>query len=134
MDTIIDTAAHYSGTFTENAVWFWIAMLEFVIIVLFLLLKKRRYKPEFVGISKVDMRSGNAQSADMQNLVASINQSGQLYKELSRSCHPDRFVNTHLQADADRLFQEISRHRRNYRRLLELKQEAKEKLGLTFNE
>jgi curved DNA-binding protein CbpA len=69
-------------------------------------------------------------NADMKNLVNSIAKSRELYKELSRQCHPDRFVNTDLQPTAEDIFQEISRNKRNYKILLALKERAIEKLNI----
>ena len=62
----------------------------------------------------------------------SITHSKELYKELSKKCHPDRFVNTHLQEVADKLFQEITANQRNHKRLTELKKQAQNELNINF--
>jgi hypothetical protein len=113
------------------SVWFWVALGEMFFILLLLLLKQKKQKSDFVGVSKSDFKEAG-QNADMKNLVNSIAKSQTLYKELSRKCHPDRFVNTPLQVIAEELFQEISLNKRNYKKLIALKEVAIEKLNINF--
>ena len=62
----------------------------------------------------------------------SIHHSKELYKELSKRCHPDKFVNTSKQEIAEDIFQRISKNKRSYEQLMLIKEEAKSKLDLIF--
>ena len=68
----------------------------------------------------------------MNNLMDSIHNSRNLYKELSKKCHPDRFINDPKQKIAEEIFQEISENERNFEKLSLLKQRAINELNLTF--
>lgn len=120
----------------EN-IWFWIAVLELVVIcfLLFKLFKKKQSSDlTFNDVSKKDLRRKVKNSnVDMSNLMDSINNSKDLYKQLSRTCHPDRFINTDKHSSAEEIFQNISKNKRNYQKLLEIKEEAINKLNLKIN-
>jgi len=108
--------------------WMWLAFVEFIIII-FLLFKKRvksegtakrRFKKEALG-----------QEVDFDNIIDSSFNSAHLYDELKVKCHPDRFpTDMKKNAIAVGLFQEISKNRNNIKRLLELKEEAIQKLNI----
>lgn len=104
-------------------IWLWIALLEFIIIIV-LLLKLRNKKGDltFGELPDNKIREIKKLDVDMKNLMNSINSSKKLYKELSRACHPDRFVNSEKQEIAEEIFQEISKNKRDYKKLIELKQ------------
>lgn len=125
-----------SGLFYEN-IWFWIAVLELAVIcfMLFKLYKMRQLSDlTFNDVSKKDLRRKVKNSnVDMSNLMDSINNSKDLYKQLSRTCHPDRFINTDKHSSAEEIFQNISKNKRNYQKLLEIKEEAINKLNLKIN-
>ena len=44
---------------------------------------------------------------DMADLMLSINKASDLYKELSRKTHPDKFVNSEKEKIAEELFKEV---------------------------
>jgi len=108
-----------------TSIWFWISIIELIIIV-YLIIKfsKKKENLAFSDISKEKLKEAQKTNIDMENLMNSINGSKELYKELSRLCHPDKFVNTDKQVIADKIFQEISKNKRNYNKLIELKQTA----------
>ena len=112
--------------------WMWVALAEFVaIVLLFLRLKKHKKTHVNVGsFSKKDLEITDKANADMGNLMNSITKSRELYKELSRKYHPDRFVNTPLYETAQELFQRITESKRSYRQLSLLKEEAIVKLNI----
>jgi hypothetical protein len=115
------------------SLWFWIALVEFVIITFLLLrLKKERNSPTFGDLSKGTILDAKGSSVDMDNLMNSINKSKDLYKELSKSCHPDRFINSDKQKLAEGIFQEISNNKRDFNKLAELKQRAITELNINF--
>ena len=57
--------------------------------------------------------------------------SAELYDKLKVRCHPDRFaLDEEKQIIAEDIFQRISKNKANYKILLQLKQEAEEKLNI----
>lgn len=86
----------------------------------------------FSELDKGTTEKAKNTSIDMNNLMDSINNSNSLYKELSRKYHPDRFVNTPKQELAEKIFQEISRNKRNYEKLTLLKQQAESELDINL--
>ncbi|HOZ83451.1 MAG TPA: hypothetical protein PKU82_11060 [Bacteroidia bacterium] len=112
--------------------WFWIAVLEFAIIILLLMRKKQNSNLAFSDLKKNTIKNSKKADIDMDNLMQSIHGSGELYKELSRRCHPDRFVNSPKQKIAEEIFQEISNNRRDFEKLSLLKQRAIDELNINF--
>ena len=121
-------------TFIGNSIsiWLCIAIIEFILIV-WLLIKLKNQKKimlDFSEMRKSDLRK--SEDIDMNNLVNSIYHSKELYKELSKKCHPDRFANTCKQEIAEDIFKRISKNKRNYEQLILIKEEAKSKLDLNL--
>jgi sensor domain CHASE-containing protein len=117
-----------------QSIWFWLAVTEFVIIII-LVFRHRRKNEESTHLSEVSkerLREIRRKTVDMDSLMKSINGSRDLYKELSRSCHPDRFVNTDQHEIAEALFQDVSKYKRDYTRLLALKERASIELNINF--
>lgn len=115
------------------SIWFWIAFLECIIIIWLLFwIKRTKQQTANFGMSKSDLKKSIGDTATMQNLVNSIGKSRELYKELSKQCHPDKFAGTSLETIAEELFQEISYHKRNYQKLLEIKKVAQQQLNINL--
>jgi hypothetical protein len=116
-----------------SAVWFWISVCEFPIIIL-LALKLRSKKPDLAlaDLNRDTLKKAKGSAIDMTNLMDSIYGSKELYKELSRRCHPDRFVNTSYQPAAEEIFQEISESQRDFEKLSALKVRAANELNINF--
>ena len=68
----------------------------------------------------------------MDNLMSSIHKAKPLYKELTKNCHPDKFVNDARQKIAEEIFQEISNSERDFEKLTMLKIRAVKELNITF--
>ena len=110
--------------------WLWIAIIEFLVII-FLVLKqnikpkdsiKQKFKEESLG-----------QEIDFNNIINSSFNSKQLYDELKVKCHPDLFpTDKEKNIIAENIFQEITKNQNNAKRLIELKEEAKQKLNINF--
>tara|TARA_R110002050_G_scaffold204522_4_gene340186 strand:- start:112239 stop:112667 length:429 start_codon:yes stop_codon:yes gene_type:complete len=132
----IDSIANEAIANTDSSfmsIWLWIALVELaIIIVLILKLKKKQKFLKFGDLSKNKMQHIKKSTINMDNLMNSINKSKDLYKELSRSCHPDLFVNTNKQVLAAEIFQEISKHKRDFQKLMELKEKAITELNIKF--
>jgi hypothetical protein len=116
-----------------TSIWFWLALLEFFIIIILLIKRlKAKRKLDFGDMNKADLKGAQSTDINMKNLMNSITGSRDLYKELSKVCHPDRYVNTPNQKVAEEIFQEISRHKRNHEKLTLLKERAKSELNINF--
>jgi hypothetical protein len=67
-------------------------------------------------------------SVDMKNIVISINNAPELYKNLTKMYHPDKYVGTEYEETANEIFQTINSKRRDFNALCEIKKLAEEKL------
>jgi hypothetical protein len=111
-----------------NDMWFWISIVE-ALIILFIIIKKIKTKTNLDYDENIIKESKN-KDIDMGNLMNSIHQSKSLYDKLKKKCHPDRFLDQELNKIADNLFQEITKNKRNYNKLLELKDTAEKELHI----
>ena len=131
IDTLQGVAgAVTTGNFQESDVWFYIAMVEFVIIFFLLLFAFRRGTTR---VEKQKLRESIKSDVDFQNIINSSFHATEIYNELKVKCHPDRFIgDVEKNATANRIFQEVTKNKMNYKRLQELKKEAEESLGINF--
>ena len=119
-----------TGNFQESDVWFYIAMVEFVIIFFLLLFAFRRGTTR---VEKQKLRESIKSDVDFQNIINISFHATEIYNELKVKCHPDRFIgDVEKNATANRIFQEVTKNKMNYKRLQELKKEAEESLGINF--
>lgn len=123
IDKITDTAPLHT---TEN-IWLWIALAELAVIVALVVLVSRKTKKQNLLEQKFKA-DALQQEIDMNDVMGNIFQAKQLYDQLKRSCHPDRFTDRELRLKADALFQQITENKRNYSRLQELKAQAEKEL------
>jgi hypothetical protein len=108
--------------------WFWISFVELIIVILLIISRRNRSS----DLNEDKIKSMKNAKVDMAGLMNSINSSKELYKELSKKCHPDRFVNTDKQEIADLIFQEITQSKRDFGALEKLKIRAEKELGIKF--
>ncbi|WP_026977655.1 hypothetical protein [Flavobacterium tegetincola] len=116
-----------------QSIIFWIALVEFLIILF--LLYKLKFKTKINRLSEFESKSLNDSKdtkIDMDSLMSSIHNAKPLYKELTKKCHPDRFINNSKQKIAESIFQEISESERDFEKLTLLKIRAIEELNVTF--
>jgi hypothetical protein len=110
--------------------WMRLAIAEFGIIVILII--KGRLKPKDTARQRFKNESLQ-QDIDFNNIINSSFNSIQLYDELKVKCHPDRFpIDKEKNTVAEKIFQEISKNKNNVKRLLELKEEAIQKLNINF--
>ncbi len=139
-ETIIkDTIKVASETITKSIAfennehinwWLWIAIIEFVIIMFLVI--KQKIKPKDT-IKQKFKKESLKEEIDFNNIINSSFNSKQLFDELKVKCHPDRFpTDKEKNLIADKLFQEITENQNNAKRLIELKEEAKQKLNINF--
>ena len=108
--------------------WMWIAIIELAIIVFIILFRKKtgNWKTQYI-------REAKEEDTDFGNIIKSSFHVKQLYDELKVKCHPDRFPNNNEKNQiALELFQEISKNKTNYKKLIELKELAIQKLNINF--
>jgi biopolymer transport protein ExbB/TolQ len=114
-------------------IWTYIAIVEFLIIILLVIylfyLKRRQTVSKF----EKEIREAKNTDIDMDDLMLSINKSRELYKELSRKCHPDKHINSEFQKEIEELFQEITKNKRNFQELVKLKDIAINKYNIKMN-
>lgn len=67
---------------------------------------------------------------DMNNVMNSIYQSKDLYKEISKVCHPDRFINTDKHSLAEEIYKEVTKCKRDYAKLVALKNKVEQELKI----
>ncbi len=110
--------------------WMWLAIVELGIIAYLILKEKLKSKVT----AKQQFKSESLkQDIDFNNIINSSFNSIKLYDELKVKCHPDRFpTDREKNIIAENLFQEISKNKTNVKRLLELKEEAIQKLNINF--
>lgn len=120
-------------TILQSSIWFLLAIIE-LLVILFLIYRLKRVNNNlaFNDVAKKDIKKSQKTDIDMDNLMNSINGSRELYKELSKKCHPDRFANTDKQDLAEKIFQEISKNKRDFGKLSALKLRAEKELNINF--
>lgn len=111
---------------SEKPIWFWVAIVEFLIILFIIFLKNKNGKMENGKFDEIN--SYKNKEVDTQNVVDSIFKSKNLFKELSKKYHPDKFFNTDKHEIAQEIFQQITDNKNNYTKLKELETEALKKL------
>ena len=75
-----------------------------------------------------DLLKAKSGDVDMGNIMDSINGARDLYKKLSRKCHPDRFVGSDKRDAAEKIMQDVTKYRRNYNKLKELEKQIESEL------
>lgn len=78
--------------------------------------------------------NNNIDDINMNDLMNNINKSSELYEQLKRRCHPDRFTtkSDEIQKYADEIASEVAKNRSDYNKLLELKDKAERLLNVKF--
>lgn len=110
--------------------WLIVSSIE-LIVILFLVIKLRKKKTEDT-IDKEILKSKKT-SVNMSDIMNDINLAPSLYKNLSRVCHPDRFVGTVFETTANSLFQDVQQAKNNYSALSELKTRIEQELKVTIS-
>ncbi|GAA4017410.1 hypothetical protein GCM10022408_33720 [Hymenobacter fastidiosus] len=110
--------------------WMWLVIAELGVIAYLILKEKLKSKDTAKQRFKNESLK---QDIDFGNIINSSFNSIQLYDKLKVKCHPDRFpTDMEKNSIAENIFQEISKNKNNVKRLLELKEEAIQKLNINF--
>ena len=127
---VVSAAEKKMDAVTSIDWWMWIAVVEFLLIVFLLFVRKRQKRGEEMAQFKEEAISNEI---DFDNVLDSSFNAALLYDELKKKCHPDRFPNdVRKNRVATELSLEIAKNKNNVKRLRELKREAVEKLGVKF--
>lgn len=115
---------------TKN-VWMWLAIAELIVIWYILFIHPKRI-PKHNSKAKFKKESLENE-IDFGNIILSSFKATQLYNELKVTCHPDRFATDEAKSTiANSLFQEINKNSTNYKKMIELKEDAKRTLNINF--
>lgn len=106
--------------------WFYISVLEFIIIVVLLI--KKVCVSQSKQTQKREILSEN--NVDYDNIIQSSFKSQSLYDILKKKCHPDRFLDSEQNMIATELFAKIVENKYNYQALLSIKEDMENKLKL----
>jgi hypothetical protein len=111
--------------------WELFAIFELLVII-WLIIKyvkqKKKRSPE-----EEQIRQAKENKVDMEDLMKDLHLSSELFRELSRKCHPDRFAGSDLESPANELFQLIQQNKSNYRELVALKEKAITELNIQLS-
>ena len=109
--------------------WFWIALVEFILILFLLERNSRRKNAKLATQAKLKSES-LSEEIDINNVINSSFHATELYDQLKRICHPDRFTDPIKKEIADRIFQSITENKRDYKRLQQIKIQAIKELNV----
>ncbi len=117
-------------TIPQTNLWIWISIFEAICIIglLLILLKRQQKQTKIRHQFKTDAKKGEV---DFNNIIISSFHAGDLYNQLKKVCHPDRFSSDpELAAKADNLFQQITQNKHDLKKLQELKIKAVQELHI----
>lgn len=73
-----------------NSIWFWIAFLELIVLIFLIYKLKSKMKGlELTDSETKHLKKAKKNKIDMDHLMNNIHSSRNLYKDLSKKCHPD---------------------------------------------
>lgn len=128
-----DTIHQLTGQMQQTSstginIWLIVAIVEFAVIVYLLLTKLNISNSKKAQIKNEVMQEG---SIDFSNVLNNAFNSKEIYDDLKKKCHPDRFVDdAEREAIANELFQRITQNQHNIDNLRKLREEAVQKLGI----
>lgn len=117
---------------SDSNLWMWISIFESICIIglLLILLGARNKHTEIQRQFKANAKK---EDVDFNNIIVSSFHAGDLYNQLKKVCHPDRFSsNPELMSKADDLFQQITQNKHDLKKLQELKAEAIKELHINI--
>lgn len=129
LQAMVDSLDQSAQSTTSINVWMIVAIVELVIIVILLTLRK----PKDNRLSEIKKKVLAEGEIDFANLVNSSFNAEGLYKELLVKCHPDRFApNSEMMAIANELSAKITKNKHDIKQLKALKEEARNKLSINI--
>lgn len=128
-----DTIQQLTGQMQQTSstginIWLIVTIVEFAVIVYLLLTKLNISNSKKAQIKNEVMQEG---SIDFRNVFNNAFNSKEIYDDLKKKCHPDRFVDdAEREVIANELFQRITQNQHNIDNLRKLREEAVQKLGI----
>ena len=114
----------------NNIIWIIAAIIVSISVVLLVIRLYAKRKKKIQLKKEVLKETANS---DFSDVTHNWEKSKQLYEILKKKCHPDKFSED-LNKEATRIFQLIEENKYNYKRLLSIRKEAIEKLGIELTE
>lgn len=116
---VIDSILIYRQIVHSVNIWFWVAIIEFFVILYLINRLMSHPKKKHEKLRKQLMLD----PINLSNTINSAFNSKPLYDKLKKQCHPDKFVNTVMENKANELFQEIQANKYNYNKLKDLEED-----------
>lgn len=117
----------------NNSLWMWIAIFETICIVFLLILFLLRRQSKYTQNQQQFKTNAKKGKVDFNNIIVSSFHASELYNQLKKVCHPDRFSSEpELMVKADNLFQQITQNKHDLKKLQELKVEAMKELHINI--
>ena len=130
LSLVIDSISTQVEKSTAYSFWMWVAIAEFVVIIILLIARATKMNNTRRDVKQKVKNEGEI---DFTNTLASAFHAKEIYDELKVKCHPDRFAtDEEKRAIADDLISRIAENKNNYKRLVELRDEAKQKLNINI--
>jgi hypothetical protein len=104
----------------NSNLWMYVALIE-VMVIIGLILFRKKDKNERVKLKKKILSENKV---DFSNVINSSFRSKTLYDNLKKQCHPDKYKDEALNAEATEIFQLLVKYRYDYNKLLELRERA----------
>lgn len=117
----------------SSNIWLYLAFGEFLIILFLIIYINHLKRKQTVTKFEKEILEAKDGDINMVDLMLSINKSRELYKELSRKCHPDKHIESLFQKEIEELFQEITENKRNFQELVKLKEIAINKFNIKID-
>jgi hypothetical protein len=124
----IDSISKQVDKSVSHNFWMWIAIAEFMVIIILLIARTTKMNNMKRDVKR---KVKNEEEIDFSNTLTSAFHAKELYDELKVKCHPDRYAtDEEKRIIADSLILQIAENKHNYKRLVELRDEAKQKLNI----
>ena len=88
-----------------ESIWFWIILV--IVLTITLVLRKHfngKKKLAFGNVEANDKKKAQSSAINMDDLMNNINGASDLYKELSRTCPPEKFIGPNLKSITNEIF------------------------------
>jgi len=109
-------------------VWFWTAIIEFLIILILIITSKRGKNKKWEKFQF--MKGDDNIDVNFSSIIKDTFQAPEMYKKLMSICHPDRFLDEDKNRIAEELSKEIGENQYNLAELERLGKLAEEKLEI----
>lgn len=123
---VVDSVATNPSIDSAVNAWKYVAIVEFILIILLVFLAKRGDKkgmnPDLLNAKSVDI--------DTDSMMSDIFKSKELYDKLIKKCHPDRFVDETMKSVMTEFSQEITKNKSNYGKLVSIKEEIENQFNI----